>query len=378
MFFGLRYVASHRLYELQQAVDCFFKHCLTADAFSVECFPEWFRPVIKNSWRLRKRFEKIAGKLRGQDEETRQNVYSVFRNNNRIKDLCTDPSCALESLDPGLADLYKEIKCLFKYLYDKTINTSVFIESLNGASIRDHYIKFRELNGPVCPFCGVADYPDVDSGTRAAYDHYLSRSQYPFAGVNFENLVPMCNTCNERPNKGSKDILFTSSKRDKRREAFYPYEGHDGIRLLISRKKKPTLKDRQGRWGVSLDPVSESDQAKVQTWDSVFRVSTRLEARLRGHNIYWFRYDILPNIEGAKCDEPTLRRALKRQVAILSDPEALHTRSGAALQKAFFDYLADNADKEEVESYCEIASTSYMAVAASSGASLLRDVLDNS
>ena len=378
MFFGLRYVTSHPLYELHKAVECFFKCCLTADAFNVECFPEWFRPVINNSWRLRNRFKKIAALLKEQSEETRQNVYEAFQNNNQIKHLCTDSSSPLKSFDNRLVDLHKEIKGLFKYLYDKTINTNVFIESLSGASIKDHYIEFRKINGSVCPFCGIADYPDEDSGARAAYDHYLPRAHYPFAGVNFENLVPMCTTCNERPNKGSKDVLFTSTKRNERREAFYPYGEHRGIKLLISRKKKPTANDIRGKWNVSLTAVRKSDEAKVQTWNAVFRVCARLEARVRGHNVFWIRYDILPHIEKSDCNEYNLRKALKKQAKALSDPEAMRVRSGSLLQKAFFDYLANNADKEEVESYCEIALTPYMAVMASQGATLLKDVLDNS
>src|SRR4051794_14777718 len=108
MFFGLRYVTSHPLYKLQDAVECFFKHSITANTFSIDCFPKWFRPVVTNSWRLRKRFEKIAELLQQQTVERRQHVYNVFKNNNKIKKLCSDPLCTLETLDAGLIDLNKE------------------------------------------------------------------------------------------------------------------------------------------------------------------------------------------------------------------------------------------------------------------------------
>jgi hypothetical protein len=372
MFFGLQYVPSHPLYQLQSALGCFFRHCIEIASFDIDCFPEWFRPVLNRSPILRQRFIRIAQLLNGESEETRAHVFDTFQNQNHIKTLCEEPASSLESIDGIAAELQREIKELFYYLYDTTIDSRVFKGVVNGTSIDDHYLKFRELNPSVCPFCGIEDYPDPNGGRRASYDHYLARAHYPFAGVNFENLVPMCESCNESPNKGSNDILFTSPERTARRQVFYPYDEHRGVRVKVSCTEKPSLENKKGRWQISISPLKKKDTRKVETWENVFNLSTRLQARIEEKNEIWAHHFIASHFRNTKCSVTTLRKALKEEAKLLSGENYLRTMSGSVLQRAFLEYLAKHAETEVIESYCRIAQTPYIKAMANTGSSLLR------
>jgi hypothetical protein len=298
-------------------------------------------------------------------------VFNVFINNNQIRKLCEDTSFPLEFLDSRLKELNREVKELFRHLYDETISATTFLRAISGASMFDHYRKFRSINAIVCPFCGIEDYPDKKSGSRASYDHYLARALYPFAGVNFENLVPMCKGCNEWPNKHHNDILFTSKKRGKRRQVFFPYGDKSGIKVKVACVTKPSLEKKAGKWQVTLEPVNAKDSEKVKTWSRVFRLSPRLEARLEEKFDVWTRYFLASTFENAQCSVTALRSAFKHQAKILSAPYYLRNRRESVLQGAFFNYLGKDGEEEVLQSFCRISQTAYITSTAVLGKSLL-------
>jgi hypothetical protein len=360
MFFGLRYVDAHPLYNIQSALEDFFTHCAQGNAFSIDCFPAWFRPTVMQSPRLKARFESVAQIFHNEDEEARQLGHNVFVNNNEIRRLCEDKAFSLAPISSLSDALQSGVKDLFAFLFDNTLSTRIFLSSIDGHSLTDHYLKFRELNEAVCPFCSMENYPDKSSGTRASYDHYLSRSLYPFAGCNFLNLVPMCKSCNEAPNKRDKDILFMDGAKPRRRQVFFPYENQSGIRLSVLRRKKRSV-DSLGTWRVLMEPIRRrADREKLSTSDAVFRLTTRLEARIAEKNATWVKHLIATTFMERPCTITAFRNTLRRQAKILADPSYVRTRSDSLLERAFYSYLATKADKAEIESYRRMSSTEYM------------------
>lgn len=68
----------------------------------------------------------------------------------------------------------------------------------------------RERGLEVCPYCGrkPIDMAEVDDSVSKPYiDHFLPKSKYPFLAMSYMNLIPGCNTCNEKTNKGTLDPL---------------------------------------------------------------------------------------------------------------------------------------------------------------------------
>lgn len=361
MFFGLRFVSSQPIYELQSAVKCFFQHCKTATEFDVDCFPPLFRAVVNRSPVLRRQFETIATLIGQQPEDVRTHVFEVFENNNQIKKLCEDTSFPLMILDASLGNLQDKITKLFDYLYDTTIGTDIFRNSFSGATMQKHFREFRKLNDSVCPFCGFGHYLGDRSSTRSAYDHYLTRTIYPFAAVNFANLIPMCDECNKPINKGTTDILFTSPARTKRRQTFYPYSQHRRVKIDITCKEKPSATNIKGEWGIDIIPTSIKDEEKVNTWKAVFNITGRLEDRLRDQNVSWLSYLVVSRLKKTKCNVTTLRKTLRKEAKTLSNPRWWQKLDDSVLQSYFFSYLANNAETATIKSYCDIAKTDWAA-----------------
>jgi hypothetical protein len=91
MFFGLRNVKTHPLYQLQGAIRCFFEHCVTADKFDMSCFPEWFQKALNRPPQtLKKKFEDVAEIIHGYNKADRQRILEVFDSVNEVEKLCRD------------------------------------------------------------------------------------------------------------------------------------------------------------------------------------------------------------------------------------------------------------------------------------------------
>lgn len=369
MFFELEYVPTHRLYELQAALECFFQCCTSNTPYNKSCFPKWFETVLDNSWRLRVRFQTIADLIQSQDLETRQHTYDVFINNNRVEDLCDDNALSLELLkdvrkivDKETISLVTEIKELFDYLYSDVLRRTNLFGGTDDLSIKDHHVQFRRLNSQVCPFCAIRIYPPDGRNNRrgrkfrrSSYDHYLAQVHYPLASVNFRNLMPMCTECNT-DHKGTTDILFTSDTRKKRRQNFYPYTKNGGNELSINCVKYPTVGNMEGEWEATITPSDMAESEKVKTWDSVFNILARLEVHVGNFNNSWVNI-FLRGLPKTHYSVATLRGECIKEAE--KHASTRHTLPESILKESFFRYMAQSAPEAEMASYCNLIATTY-------------------
>jgi hypothetical protein len=364
MFFGLKNVETHPLYQLQGAIRCFFEHCVTADQFDMSCFPEWFQKVLsRHPQTLKKKFEDIAEIIHGYSKANKKHILEVFDSVNDVERLCRDKRRKPKSLTEEISrDLETKFKELFQYLYEHTLERKKLFGN-SDSSIRNHFRIFRDSNA-ICPFCGIEAYPDRNGGTRANYDHYLLRSKYYFAAINFNNLIPMCYYCNTT-NKGAQDILFLQSKR---RLVFYPYAKIKGVELQIVCRRKPSLGDKLGEWTVNLKSRDNNDSERVGTWIEVFQITKRLEARIQENNERWMKNFVARRFAETACDDNKLRKALYVESKQLE--KRITTDREAVLEGAYIQYVASKADKAELIGYCEVAATDYNTQMAQVGANL--------
>lgn len=97
------------------------------------------------------------------------------------------------------------------------------------------YWLLRELNVRVCPYCNriytvtLPSRKELKRGeefkaTRATFDHFYCKSDYPYLAVSLFNLIPSCYSCNlNKSNSGEKIV--------------YPYEqgfGKDAVFRVIA------------------------------------------------------------------------------------------------------------------------------------------------
>jgi hypothetical protein len=73
---------------------------------------------------------------------------------------------------------------------------------------KPEYIK--DLDITVCPYCNrnyIFNFEIDDSlNATAQLDHFFDKSTYPYFSVSIFNLVPSCQTCNQRKSKKQNDI----------------------------------------------------------------------------------------------------------------------------------------------------------------------------
>jgi hypothetical protein len=289
MIYRLDFLIDHPIYKLHEAIGHFFEDGLREATFSDQCVPEWFRPVLNSCPELKKKLASIHADVITGGENTRSGLVNAWRASNDIERLCLDPAQVPLTLERSACALTtrKTIRELFDLLYEGTLDTKCLKEAI-GSSIDDHYVKFRGLGQRACPFCGIEDYRDRDSGGLENYDHYLARSHYPLAAVNFKNLIPMCPACNQRLNKGTRDVLYADLGRTTRRVFYYPYGPVGGVQVE-ARCDQFAAPGRSGDWHVSLSARLENEQRHVDAWREVFNIDRRYTARLRESEDIWVK-----------------------------------------------------------------------------------------
>lgn len=84
---------------------------------------------------------------------------------------------------------YRELYKKFFTKQDSTINKK------NNISL------IQDLGVTVCPYCNRNYINSRNDNLGCDFDHYYSKSRYPFFALTLSNLIPSCSTCNRIKNK---------------------------------------------------------------------------------------------------------------------------------------------------------------------------------
>lgn len=95
------------------------------------------------------------------------------------------------------------------------INERVTYEAFRTDFLRAHKLNPDPFARDVCVICGA-------EMRKPSVDHWVPKRAYPLLSVCADNLLPICGTCNENPNKGSKPVHLNGSFSD----WFHPYNRH--------------------------------------------------------------------------------------------------------------------------------------------------------
>lgn len=236
----------------------------------------WFQEQIKSIY-------KVSKSLTTQEKEDFKNA---FAHNNRIEELCdgTITPIALSTLNKSLV---KVVKPFFKELYTRFLGWKEIRETYGEK--KTYYDELNVKNGFIdCPCCGFGDLKTIYSKGRSAFDHYLPQKHYPFSSTNFNNLVPICTTCNS-DEKGEVDVLKES------KPVYYPFsKTHPSIEVTVDVDKKvlkkliePTenLKSKITKSEIKVDFNLQDD--KTQSWDRIFDIKTRYFGKIADNRVSW-------------------------------------------------------------------------------------------
>lgn len=204
-------------------------------------------------------------------------ISQFFDMNNSIQELFEDKSRIymdfndLKQIDE---DLSKEIHKFFESIYTDVIHLKDVKDVLNSSMDR-HYKKFIKKNTELCPFCGLHLLEFGERLPKEAYDHFLSKGEFPFTSINLKNLAPMCSRCNSSY-KLKKNPIAKDAKRVK---AFYPYGRNDidiGVDVSLQTKKIDGLSQKD----VNIELKTLKYKEEVESWDRVFRIKDRYKQKV--------------------------------------------------------------------------------------------------
>lgn len=210
----------------------------------------------------------------------RDQIKQAFYQNNDIEGLCDG------NLPVYLNQLPSIVRTKMKPLFVKFYKELLERVKVEGDKLEYYKALYKTNRFKYCPCCGYMPFDTGELDRREAYDHYLPKSKYPFASVNFKNLVPLCYKCNS-DRKKNKDPI------ESRRKAFYPFRKKpinleistnlsDGFVLSLYEfivndldeldTEPPQIKD------VKIKIVSD-EQEQADTWDELFAIKNRFSER---------------------------------------------------------------------------------------------------
>lgn len=233
-------------------------------------------PKVKKT--LKDEVERIYDIFKGLTPVIRAQVKEAFKTNNDIESLCDGKSPVYLSALPDVIE--NDIKPLFKWCYETLLENK-----LVAGDKMDYYnqlIKHSDNDFDTCPCCGLIDFESTESIRREAYDHYIPKATFPFASVNFKNLVPLCYKCNS-DRKSTKDPIESA------RVAFYPFStDQHNIDIELNYIADINKEDKKLNF-TDLEINLNGQTNKIETWDWLFDIDVRYNDYIKSKAQSWLR-----------------------------------------------------------------------------------------
>jgi len=213
--------------------------------------------------------------VRALSEDERYELWHSTRSAPTIRELLGDSTTTIPTPP---AQLLSPLKALVIHLFDRT-SKLVDVEAACGESLHDYCSRFASArpqgNGNVCNVCGTDVLTQIRPGVgrdeqwRAAIDHLLAEATYPLIALDPTNLLPVCYHCNSKA-KLAKDLLH--DKNGGRRLCFNPWTecAHGHVNFTVN------LTGLLPEAKVEFSPANPSQGQKLNTWDAVYQVRSRV------------------------------------------------------------------------------------------------------
>lgn len=282
-----------KVFDLLNAELLFFlEHAVNADEFDRTLFTNgavgdacWENALENNprakSALTRDKFELLFGSINAAGEEIKTRLYEAIYNNQSLSAFFDSPIRDILAFLPQ--ECFERLKAITTHLYCATKDLIPIIRAAGGTDITAHFNAFRAqaINGNICKACGMKELAVFRAGLvdgdqwRADYDHQLCKSKYPIFAVHPDNLIPLCDVCNQDAKK-AKDLFKYKNRIE--RLAFYPYteDAKSSLQIEIreGRDPEPEIK-------VVWDEENPIVLDKLNTWDEIYDIRSRVEGKFR-------------------------------------------------------------------------------------------------
>ncbi|WP_108063329.1 hypothetical protein [Poseidonibacter lekithochrous] len=220
------------------------------------------------------KIEKIYNIFKLLSDDEKAKIKRAWKRNNDIEKLCNNDFEPIP-LDDLNHVVKKHIKPFFNWCY-----TYILDQKETSGNKLEYYKELILINKfESCPCCGITDFELEDSDYREAFDHYLPKSEYPFASVNFSNLVPLCYKCNS-DRKSTKNPIQNNNK------AFYPFSNSDDHEIIIEIIIDPN-KDLDKLETKDIKIILKHKEGKnieIKTWNRLFDIEKRYNSKIKKYS----------------------------------------------------------------------------------------------
>jgi hypothetical protein len=241
-------------------------------------FPRDLWDAVQINEPTRARIQAVIDTIEAVSINVRYELYLGFQEVASARLLFNDVMLAIP--DPPEA-VKEELKKLTVHLFERTSKLSNITQAC-GETIKDYYIRYSNNpspgNGNVCGMCATELLAQrrnevlADDQWRAPYDHLLAKDKYPQFGVDPDNLLPICNTCNSKA-KLAKDLLHDSA--GLRRVCFDPWS--ESAHKLVTLQVDFAATDLTPKVTLNMIFINPIFQCKLATWNEVYRIKERVE-----------------------------------------------------------------------------------------------------
>ena len=182
------------------------------------------------------------------------------------------------------------IKTINKDTYRRTKSDELqdFVFRYESFSKRDQTFQLlKDMDVNVCPYCNriyTVTLTEKGHRSRPQFDHYLSKSKYPYFAISLLNLIPCCGLCNQ-------------AKSNKEDQILYPYFEEMGTDVMFRTKAEngltyltgcPSAEDEFSIELEETDSITPELQEKVQKSKDVFHL-TQLYNEHKDYVLYLYR-----------------------------------------------------------------------------------------
>lgn len=292
MLWSITKPADPGLYWLDTIHKDFYTRLFNGNVFD-DCFVASFIPVLDASGETKTRFQKVFTEFNRLVVGHQEAFKNIYNNHLNYRNYFSNSNIEILRPTEALKPLWKLVKELGGYLYTTTIGLVCYETAAVGTpSMDEHYECYKNDNNIVCCFCGTEEMmeerliepeegaeSDEEKQWRASYDHFLPKKHYPFLAVDFDNLIPCCQKCNEKA-KGELDVLEHETVRTL---AIFPYHPSE----IVSLEATSTIFLENSDMRIDIVETADTLYEKADTWNRTFKVLTRVNKRLKRFNQSW-------------------------------------------------------------------------------------------
>jgi hypothetical protein len=226
--------------------------------------------IIYNSYAwLKNDIDEVYKECKTLTPDQRADIREAFNINNRIAELCDGVFRPI-----GLGSLAHVAPSLMKPLLEKFYTNLLDLAAVAGNKLEYYNNLIKRNEFQTCPCCGLSPIESAESHYREDNDHYLPKAEYPFAVVNFKNLVPLCGKCNKK-------CKSTKNPFEQGRVSFNPFSNvynEIGVEILIVDSVDLDYENLRIQ---DIEIRYNSDVNKTATWDWLFNITERYNEQVR-------------------------------------------------------------------------------------------------